>query len=367
MPRAPLILRPRSARACLPVVFPLGMAGALAGGILTGCGPGEAAPDPDVPLEIEASPEVLVTMESGLLGSVVDLAIGEDGSLLVLDGMARVVHRIGADGEPRGSLGREGEGPGELRRPSSIRIFGDTIAVVDPGNVRIQRFEVAGGEAGSSPLPSPGPGPALGPDRTLVRPTMGIDSVLAVVLEPDGTERARIGEVSAPVQQVVVMSELRASVLAGELPPISLNAAVPAIGDGGEIWLAVEGVGRIEGYGPQGEWRFGRTLEHPGFAAAWEDAVRRTAEMDGVGFAIPRLIRRMRPHAGQLWVLMDTGPEAPAELLLLDSEGRTLRRLVFREVRGAGDFQIDHARGHVYFVLPDRAELLRVAFPQAPG
>jgi hypothetical protein len=328
--------------------------------LLLGCDGQASAHDPDVPILVDAEPQVLISMESALLGAAVDLAMGSDGSLYVLDGQARVVHRVAPDGVHAGTIGREGQGPGELLRPTSLRFLGDTLAVVDPGNGRVQRFDPAGNDAGVTLLPAPGPAPTLGPDGTLVRPTMGFDSVLAVIHAPDGSERARIGEVGAPVEPVVVMSQMRETALAGGIPGIAFNSALPAIGALGEIWLVVAATARIEGYGADGEFRFYRELEHPGFDEAREEAIRRTAEADGPGFTIPRLIRRIRPQVDGLWVLIDPGPGAPAEILVLDREGHTERILRFERVHDAGDFVVDADRGHIHFVLPDQAEVVRV-------
>jgi hypothetical protein len=350
----------RSPGGARPKVLGLPLLPSLTLLLLVGCDPEAGSHDPDVPVLVGAEPEVLISMESALLGAAADLAMGSDGNLYVLDGQARVVHQIAPDGVYAGTIGREGQGPGELLRPTSLRFLGDTLAVVDPGNGRIQRFDATRGDAGVTALPAPGPAPTLGPDGTLVRPTMGFDSVLAVIHAPDGSERARIGEVGAPVEPVVVMSQMRETVLAGGIPGIAFNSAVPAIGDGGEIWLVVAATARIEGYGADGEFRFYRELDHPGFDRAREEAVRRTAETDGPGFTIPRLIRRIRPQVDGLWVLIDPGPGAPAEIVVLDGEGDTERIFRFQQVHDAGDFVVDADRGHIHFVLPDRAEVVRV-------
>ncbi len=69
-------------------------------------------------------------------------AVFHRGTWFVLDRRAAQVHRISESGSLLGSFGREGEGPGELRRPTSIVSREDTVIVLDGGDLHL--FELDG-------------------------------------------------------------------------------------------------------------------------------------------------------------------------------------------------------------------------------
>lgn len=167
---------PRSARSarsavrarCAPVAA-LGLGAALA---LSGaaCGPGDGGPragDGDASawrLEPELT---LGTREGGeAFDRVADVDRGPDGRIYVLDRGAGEVTVWGTDGRLLRRFGRIGEGPGELRTPTTVRVLDDgRIAVGEAFPARLLRF---------------------GPDGSLrgslrVRPGRGGPPILAVV------------------------------------------------------------------------------------------------------------------------------------------------------------------------------------------
>jgi hypothetical protein len=69
-----------------------------------------------------------------------DLAIADDGSVLVVDSRPTQVKVYGPDGRLRRIIGREGSGPGEfLSGYAAVR--GDTLVVQDPQNARATTFD----------------------------------------------------------------------------------------------------------------------------------------------------------------------------------------------------------------------------------
>jgi len=87
-------------------------------------------------------------------GRVLALATGQDGRIYVLDGHGPVIRMYGPDGIWLQDVGREGEGPGEYKRPDSglaMRPDGKLL-LRDPGNGRISRYDSDGVYEGSWPL-----------------------------------------------------------------------------------------------------------------------------------------------------------------------------------------------------------------------
>ncbi len=73
------------------------------------------------------------------------LAVTPDGKIAVLDRQGSKVSVFGSDGAPLASFGREGDGPGEFRNPTSLAILGDgTVAVHEYQKRALQRFTLDG-------------------------------------------------------------------------------------------------------------------------------------------------------------------------------------------------------------------------------
>lgn len=68
-------------------------------------------------------------------GDVEDLAFDGLGFLYILDGQTSVITKVAPDGTPVGTVGRPGEGPGEVRRPMGlVGLSEGGVAVVDFGH-----------------------------------------------------------------------------------------------------------------------------------------------------------------------------------------------------------------------------------------
>jgi hypothetical protein len=91
-------------------------------------------------------PEVSIGMLDGpeeyMLGSIVSLAIGGDGTIYAMDQQVPALRVYNADGTYRATFGRPGDGPGEYERPDGgLNVLSDgRILLRDPANARIQVF-----------------------------------------------------------------------------------------------------------------------------------------------------------------------------------------------------------------------------------
>ncbi|HET7038876.1 MAG TPA: hypothetical protein VFH97_03250, partial [Gemmatimonadales bacterium] len=151
---------------------------------------------PDIELVI-GNGTALVTAESGLLASPVDLVAGPDGSVYILDGQLSQILALDSTGDLVRVIGRDGAGPEELRDPSALGLLADTLRVVDWGNRRVQRFSVRGRHLGSAPLAAGVRGPhTIRSDGWIAVGTMGFDSALAMWYDQQGE---RLGALGTPV------------------------------------------------------------------------------------------------------------------------------------------------------------------------
>jgi hypothetical protein len=361
--------RPALAPSVAPVFAPV-FALAFAVGA---CG-SEADQRGNAGVEVRAVPDTIVTTESGLIGGLADWAVLPDGSLVLLDFQSRQVSVIDPGAASRGqairTIGRPGQGPGELERPASLFLGSEALTVVDPGNGRLQAFSFAGEASTSREFPAcaRGPSPPVpGPQGDLVRATLGFDPGLAVVCSADGEERHRLGEHLAPGQAMVNMAELRAQVLEGEVPGILLNSAHAVVGEEGAVWLLVSAAKQVERYDARGDRNFRITLEEPEFDAVRTAWIEQNRELDVGNLAGLNYLLRARVVGGDLWILTNAGERPGARVVVLSAEGDVRQRLDFTQVEGAGNFVVDEARGWVYFHIADTAEVVRVAFePRQP-
>ena len=105
----------------------------------------------------ELSIGVFEGAEEEMFGEVAAIAVASAGEIFILDQHIQGVRHFGPDGAYRGTLGRQGGGPGELRRPEAMALLpDDRLLVRDPGNARINVYDSAGQPLPSWPLPGGG-------------------------------------------------------------------------------------------------------------------------------------------------------------------------------------------------------------------
>lgn len=108
----------------------------------------------DARLESEFSIGVLDGAPEYQFGNLRALAVGPDERIYVLDGHGPVIRMYAPDGTYLQDVGREGEGPGEYKRPDSGLAFlpDGRLALRDPGNGRISLYSADGAYVDSWPV-----------------------------------------------------------------------------------------------------------------------------------------------------------------------------------------------------------------------
>lgn len=96
--------------------------------------------EPDLRIGVESGNELLE------LGEIGDIAVADDGTILVLDWGASVVRSFDHDGNPLSVTGGSGSGPGEFSTLVRRIVLGpdETYWVPDRSNVRVSRFSLDG-------------------------------------------------------------------------------------------------------------------------------------------------------------------------------------------------------------------------------
>lgn len=84
-----------------------------------------------------------------IIGFVGSITVGPDGLLYTLEWTEGSIRRWTPDGQPAGSIGRRGEGPGEFQQPTGLGFFGDSLWVWDIEAYRVSYFGLDGEFLGS--------------------------------------------------------------------------------------------------------------------------------------------------------------------------------------------------------------------------
>lgn len=119
----------------------------------------QEAPNPwtvaELRLAISETPIATIGVLDGetcaMLGRIQDAILDERGRAIVLDGIAQSVSVFNSEGQCSFKIGSRGGGPGEFEDARRLLLDGSLLLVLDPGNGRIERFELGDGSADRLP------------------------------------------------------------------------------------------------------------------------------------------------------------------------------------------------------------------------
>jgi hypothetical protein len=307
--------------------------------------------------------DTFATAETTPFQRPVDGVALPDGRLALADFQAEQVFLLGVDGALQQTFGTPGSGPGEFRAPRGVFLRGDTLAVLNGGNNRLENFIPGRGYIGSRPLPA---GvqyreARLLPGDTAIVATGGGDSALAVQQDPWGKVIARYGRPPVPTTEVWDFGAIRQEILAGRIPDAMRNLATPIVDPAGDLWLVIHTEGRVERYGPRGDLR--ATLSLPDSEVA---PIRAAFFAANAAEKRPGVLRSYflafsgvaRDHA--LWLLLARPDSLPATLLWVDSTGAIAERQVVPGAEGARYLISAEGAGGFYAVHPTEGLVFRL-------
>ena len=323
-----------------------------------------AAPEAAAPPEriVLSEVDTLISAESALVASAVDLDVGPAGNIYLADWRANQIVRLDRWGRTT-TLGRGGQGPGEFQRPSVVRVTDDGIVVVDAGNLRIQRLRSDGAlvsttEAPRLVLQSTS---HLLADGTMLIGTNGSDSCLATVFSPEGMELRRIG---VPIVQPPEISDFYAmneKIDRGEIPDDLRNQALVAASETGVAWIALVWDGLIQRYGEGGNLEWSLQIAEPEMDAIRARFFQRNAEDSDPNRLISlAYFRDVFPEGERLWVLMDSQESDSALVLVIDADGSILQRIEIPGAGGRGRLAVDRVLDRLLIYTSHNAQLLAV-------
>jgi hypothetical protein len=327
------------------------------------CGPEQPAVS-DAPFNIDLpAPEVLVSLESEMIGLPAGISVDGSGRIWVADSRSSSLLVFDADGTLARTIGREGEGPGEFQTPVMVVLTDTLIRVLDSGNGRVQDYRPDGSHITDHVVASSmlGAG-AVSADGRVIIPTMGVDSALAVVRTLGDTGGVRLGPTVAPAPPGFHMSAMKAVIADGGVPDEFRNQATPVAGGGGTTYLLVQTESEIRKYAPDGSGIWATDMAVDEVEAARREFFRKNAEETNPAriYALTTMESAVEV-GGDLWVLMAGEAGTPTVLYILDAgTGNRRGRLAVETPAPANRFAIDRERRRLYLAIRDEASILAV-------
>lgn len=286
----------------------------------------------------------------GELGAIEALALGDDGSVYAFQRAPATIKVFGPDGNYVRSIGREGDGPGEIRG-GMLAIRGDTVVVQDPNGHRLTYFTTDGTFirtvqstccylAGMLTIDSAGriwsPGP-VGKDGQggWVRFRMDGTVYDTVLMPPNGFKRG-----AEKFWRVEVKSgSNRMSMMTGiPLQPsgeqfLRSDGAI-LLGNSDRLAFAVLANGKdtsrvFEADAPQlplsiaeRDSVFEASINQ--HSEQWRDALRKSAKKDDLPNLWPAFTHTASDKQGRIWVSLPGSHGEVTRLVVFDTDGRLL-------------------------------------------
>lgn len=312
--------------------------------------------------------EIVVSTESELIAGLSDMTVGNDGRLYLLD--ARSSRVVGL--EPRSGdtavIGREGEGPGEFRRPVAVTVANDTVWVHDPGTGRLQAFNTSGDylEGRGVEASELGGGASIRPGGHLAAATGGRDSTMVEVFDRDAKRLSAFGTPVAPPSGFWDFTAMKSEIAEDGVPDQFRNIALPEWDPDGSLWLALVGEGTIRRYSEGGEFQWEISLEDQAMDGIRNAFFARNRENPNPTAIYPlRYIRDLKATREGLWLILNTPEDVENSVLLLvaPDDGSVKRRLVVEGVSDAAQVAMPAQQNELYLSRSGDASVLRFRLP----
>ncbi|HEU0014968.1 MAG TPA: hypothetical protein VFQ45_14870 [Longimicrobium sp.] len=339
-----------------------GCAAAAAALVLAGCG-GSAAPRQ---VSVAAPAETLVGADGGEIGRAADLAVDARGIVYVLDDMLHRVLVVPGDGGAARPIGRRGGGPGEINGPMALAVDDGVVRVADMGNQRVHQFAPDGRLLRSDFVSERtlGARVALTPRGGMAWATLRRGETSLASLAP-GTAAAplALGTREGPVDRITDYRAVKGQIRRGEIPRELRDEVLPVPSDGGGAWLVLLAHPAVARYGPDGTERWRTRIDAPEVEAIRANFFARNRALRSPGaFYTLSYVADAVETRGWLWLLLDTGPDAAAVVMVLDPGGKVALRLDLPGAAGARQLAVDLPRRRLYLALAS-AELVSLPLP----
>jgi hypothetical protein len=325
--------------------------------MIGGCAPHDAKPTGRTVVVDTLASTATVPFEAPI-----SAALLPDGSLAVVDGRAGRIFVLGVDGRLLRTIGAPGAGPAELSQPRAIFLRGDTLAVLNVGNGRVENFLADGTHGPSRPLPEHAMSESvvlLRGDTALIT-TEGRDSSLAQLITRKGPTGVRYGTSVVPPISVWDFTAMKRTIREGHVPAEMRNVVLPAIGPAGDVWLAVQTEGRIQHFDRSGTLKGEVVVAESDLAPIRAAFVKANTDDANPGrLGMYALATAGAADSAGAWFMLSDPDTTRTVLLRVNRDGALADRLEIPGVRDARAMTWDPAHATFYLLVPAEGLVLR--------
>ncbi len=193
----------------------------------------------------------------------VDIALSQEGRLYVLDSNDHNIKIFQDDGTFLKIIGREGNGPGDLRRPWMFKFIRDKIYIADANNRRIQIFNSDGRYESGYKVPIGfGKGMAFDRQGHLYLNTQGLrSSNLISVYDDQGNLLREFGELEGESFDFYDFRLIKEQIKKGQIPDSMKNDLLLITDGKGDLFAVHNSLSKLKKFSQDGELLFESEIE----------------------------------------------------------------------------------------------------------
>ncbi|MGB2905523.1 MAG: NHL repeat-containing protein [Candidatus Aminicenantaceae bacterium] len=270
--------------------------------------------------------------EEQMFAAPIDMAVGPEGRVYVLDSRDNNIKVFASDGRFLTTFSREGSGPGELSRPWTLAFINGRLHVVDTGNGRIQVFSSEGSYQRSYQMAADlGVGMSFAPDGRLFINTRGFRSPKLIrVFDTQGQRQQEFGDVQGDSYEFFDFASIKNDIKKGRIPNIFKNDVHPVVGPDGTVWAVHRGLPLILRYSQEEELLSRHELDIKEYAAIHGSFLEENKKIENEPsrfFPLRYVTDVVVDALGDLYVLLNLA--APMTVLVFaQDDGSLLKTLV---------------------------------------
>jgi hypothetical protein len=313
---------------------------------------------------------IVAGMEDRPIGRPTAAAVDADGVVWVADALNHNLRRVDLESGESTVIGREGQGPGEFRRPEGVVVGNGEVWVLDFGNGRIQRLSRLGEAMDSNLIDSPLYLPlTLGPGGSLAAPTLGQYESLVAWRPSGGGETRYLGAALAAMPVEISPRRIREQVAAGSIPQEFQNNVLPVVRPEGGVWVISQVEGTIQLFSDTGALAWEQEMPEAYTAGSRARFLDAWAQPSVQGIPVPWAARAGTSVQGDLWLVVDAPEGTGSHLLVYDGEAGHLTRRESLPLSGPASCIAVHpdTPHRMILCLPDDATVVQVDLDGTTG